>query len=125
MKPPITTPIRPLLVAIGGTLIVLVLVFIWRPWSPTDTADRITADEAVGIARDFVVAGQASNEDIRQITTDAPAVVERSWRVKVDAFVVYGAPDGATPRTSDQPIWIHYLVDVDRMSGSPSIFAQG
>jgi hypothetical protein len=112
-------------VAIGGTLIVVVLVFIWRPWSPTDTADRITAANAVGIARDYVVAGQASNEDIRQITTDAPAVVDRGWRVKVDALVVYGPPDGASPRPSDQAIWIHYVIDVDRVSGSPSIFAQG
>jgi hypothetical protein len=48
-----------------------------------------------------------------------------AWQVQVDLFVVWGPPDGASPDPSASPIWIYYLIDVDRRTGLPSIFAQG
>ncbi len=88
-------------------------------------SSMINADQAVTIARDFATARQASNEDIREVTAKTPTKVDQRWRVPVDLLVVYGPLSGALPNPSDPPIWIHYLIDVDRTTGQPSIVAQG
>lgn len=76
------------------------------------------------IARDFAVAGQASNETVYEVRTSDASWDRGNWRVQVDLLVTY-APEGATPDpAAAQRIWIHYWIRVDG-SGQPSIEAQG
>lgn len=85
----------------------------------------VDATRAADIAREFAVAGQASNEAIYDVRTSDPSIDDGGdWRVQVDLLVTY-APEGATPDPSAQRGWIHYWIRVDAISGMPSIEAQG
>jgi hypothetical protein len=74
-------------------------------------------DEAVQIARDFVVAGQPSDAVFLDLTNDEPQDAGGKWRVYVDATVRYSSDSGLTQ--------LHYIIDVDRSTGVPTIYAQG
>jgi hypothetical protein len=125
MQPRIATPIRPPLAIAATAIVIVALLLVGRAAGPARPEDTISADQAVVIAREFAVAGQASNEDVRQVRTGTVTQVGYAWQVQVDLFVVWGPPDGASPDPSASPIWIYYLIDVDRRTGLPSIFAQG
>ncbi|MEW5990638.1 MAG: hypothetical protein AB1736_04730 [Chloroflexota bacterium] len=126
MQPGIVPRIRVLHVAVVVTvMLIATFVIVGRPSLPFPDGNAISADRAVAIARDFAVAGQASNEDIREVRTGKVEAAGDYWRVQVDLLVVWGQATGATPNPSDPPIWIYYLIDVHRTTGAPSIYAQG
>ena len=112
-------------IAVAVAAAVLALFLLNRFVAPIPIFDGISADQAVVIAREFAVAGQASDELIREVRTGAPTVAGSRWRVEVDLSVIYGPPSGATPDPSLSPIWIYYQIDVDRSSGAATIYVQG
>jgi hypothetical protein len=85
---------------------------------PTE-APTIGASRAAGIARDAAVGTQPTGSRISNLVVGAPERHGQTWRVTVDFGVVY--PTGP----SDQPIPVHFIVDVDGSSGRPVIVGQG
>lgn len=79
---------------------------------------QIAADEAVQIARDFVVAGQPSDYEFLELTNDPPQLSGSDWRIYVDATV-------RTPSNPPSETRLHFIIDVDRSTGVPTIYAQG
>ena len=77
---------------------------------------QIDEGEAVQIAREFVVAGQPSALEFLELTNEAPQPSGGNWRVYVDARV---------RDSSGESIWYHFIIDVDRSTGVPTIYAQG
>ncbi len=80
----------------------------------------IDANRAALIAREFVIAGQPTGTNFREITVGTPDLQTSHWRVQVDAVIDYPPP--SQPGSGEH---VHYLIDVDATSGQPSVFAQG
>ena len=79
---------------------------------------EVDQDRAVDIARAFVVAGQPPDFVFLELTNDPPQPSGRTWRVKVDAHV-------RIPQSAPAESFLHFIIDVDRSTGVPTIFAQG
>ena len=113
------------IVVLAAVVLVAGLLLVNRFVAPVPGLGGVTADQAVIIARDFAVAGQASNETISEVRSANPTLHGSAWQVPVDLAVAYGPPGVASPGPSLSPGWIHYLIDVDRASGQATIEAQG
>jgi hypothetical protein len=85
---------------------------------PAPTATEVDQDRAVEIARAFVVAGQPPDFVFLELTNDPPQPSGRTWRIKVDAHV-------RIPQSPPAESFLHFVIDVDRSTGVPTIFAQG
>jgi hypothetical protein len=81
-------------------------------------ATEVDQDRAVEIARAFVVAGQPPDFVFLELTNDPPQPSGRTWRIKVDARV-------RIPQSPPVESFLHFVIDVDRSTGVPTIFAQG
>jgi len=79
---------------------------------------RIDQDRAVEVARSFVVASQPSDYAFLELTNETPAIAGGAWRIKVDAHI-------RIPQSPPQEAFLHFIIDVDRASGAPTIVAQG
>jgi hypothetical protein len=86
--------------------------------APAATNTQVDQDRAVEIARAFVVAGQPPDYVFLELTTETPELVGQTWRVKVDAHV-------RIPQSPPAESFLHFIIDVDRATGIPRIFAQG
>ena len=88
--------------------------------APTETSGPSAIDQsrAVEIARAFVVAGQPPDYAFLELTNETPALAGQAWRIKVDARV-------RIPQSPPQETLLHFIIDVDRSTGVPTIFAQG
>ena len=98
-----------------AAIAVLLLVTGCQP-APTDGV--VDQNRAVEIAGAFVVAGQPSDFVFLDLTNEAPTLLGRKWRVKVDAHV-------RIPQSPPTDAFLHFIIDVDRATGVPTIFAQG
>jgi len=88
------------------------------PSAATSGASQVDQNRAVEIARAFVVAGQPSGYVFLELTNQPPEVEGTAWRIKVDAHV-------RIPQSPPQDAFLHFIIDVDRATGTPTIYAQG
>jgi hypothetical protein len=72
---------------------------------------------AVAIARDYVVQGQPSGYVFIELTNSNPRLVGDRWSIKVDARI-------RIPQEPPQESALHYIIEVDRVTGTPTIVAQ-
>jgi hypothetical protein len=79
---------------------------------------QIDQNRAVEIARTFVVAGEPSGYAFLELTNEAPQSAGSAWRVKVDAHI-------RISQSPPQEAFLHFVIDVDRGTGTPTIHAQG
>jgi hypothetical protein len=84
--------------------------------SPPST---VSADRAVQIARDYVVAGQPSDAHFQDLSTQPPQDLGSKWRVEVHAVVDFPQASGPVR------VNLYFLIDVDKASGTPIIYTQG
>jgi hypothetical protein len=77
----------------------------------------IDAPRAVELALAFVSQGQPSGTTFNELTAGDPVLNNNKWRIPVDARIVY-------PQET-QELAVHYLLDVDALTGGVVIVAQG
>ena len=102
----------------GRLAIVVMLAALALALSACDPSADLDPAKVATIARDFVVAGQPSGYEFLDLTNDPPQIVGGHWRVKVDARI-------RIPQNPPTEASLHFLIDVDRHSGQPTIEAQG
>jgi hypothetical protein len=66
------------------------------------------------------MSGQPAGTVFREVTVGTPALRASLWRVQIDAVVDYPPPSQPGSR-----VHVHDLIDVNAISGRPSIVAQG
>ena len=79
----------------------------------------VTSDQAVEIARGYVVAGQPSDAIFQEITSKPPVDLGSTWRVQINAVVVFPQVTGPVH------VELYFLIDVDKATAVPTIYTQG